>query len=224
MGSEAGTEAVDHTKTEAGTESETDEEADERQSPSLHEITGKSRKLSDTDQPRVSEQRIEDADSWCCSAAVKSEKSSNEMENDTVVTRQPAKMTNKESAARRDDRRPAELSLPAAIGGHGELVSRQDYSPYSPHHPLRDYYYQSLFSRLYSTYPLPHPAAFAPSSPLFPPPCAGTASFAALRFSASSPSAMSPSPSPASPLSSPSPYNVHFQAGAHFDFSKNHIF
>jgi hypothetical protein len=127
-------------------------------------------------------------------------------------------------AYRRDERRPTELRLTTPttnIGGPEEtMYSRQDHSPYSPHHPLRDYYYQSLFSRLY-TYPLPPPpsaTAYGPASPLFPVP----PSLSMLRF-ATSPSTMSPSPSPASPLSSPSPYNLQFPNVGHFDFNKSHL-
>jgi len=116
---------------------------------------------------------------------------------------------------RHENRRPPELSL-AAIHSNSERqevfsATRQDHSPYSPHHPLRDYYYQSLYAR-FAAYPL-HLPGYPPSPPFF---AAGPG--VALPFAA-----MSPSLSPGSPLSSPSPYSRQQFPGGHFDFSKSHL-
>ncbi len=127
----------------------------------------------------------------------------------------------KKISTRHENRRPPELSL-AAIhsGGAGdrpEMMSatRQDHSPYSPHHPLRDYYYQSLYAR-FAAYPLHHMPGYPPSPPFF---AAGSPG-AALPFPS-----MSPSLSPSSPQSSsPSPYSRQFLGGHHhFDFGKSHL-
>jgi hypothetical protein len=93
-------------------------------------------------------------------------------------------------------------------------ATRHDHSPYSPHHPLRDYYYQSLYAR-FAAYPLHHMPGYPPSPPFF---AAGSPG-AALPFPS-----MSPSLSPSSPhSSSPSPYSRQFLGGHHFDFGKSHL-
>jgi hypothetical protein len=126
----------------------------------------------------------------------------------------------KKISIRHENRRPPELSLAAIHSGAGgdrpEMMSatRQDHSPYSPHHPLRDYYYQSLYAR-FAAYPLHHMPGYPHSPPFF---AAGSPG-AALPFPS-----MSPSLSPSSPQSSsPSPYSRQFLGGHHFDFGKSHL-